>query len=136
MSKKIPKKVKKVKKEKPLKVRNHGRWTESAFWSFIRSTLRSKSRWWIPILETKKQARRPSQSLNKRLKWEYQCNICKEWFPEKEIKIDHIIPVGTLKTATDLPLFVENLFCEINNLQCVCDTCHNLKTQKEKTNGK
>ena len=130
------KKAVKPKKKKVPKTRNHGTLTESAFWSFIRSSLRQKSRWWKPIQECKKQARRKSQSENKRLKWEFQCNICKNWFSEKLIKVDHIKPVGTLKCANDLPLFVENLFCEISNLQCACDPCHNEKTLKDNKNGK
>jgi 5-methylcytosine-specific restriction endonuclease McrA len=124
----MPKK-KVVRKSKVEKTRNHGTMTESGFWGFIRSTLRSKSRWWKPILECKKAAKRKSQSSNKRLKWEYQCNICKNWFPEKEISIDHISSIGSLKSAQDLPKFVETLYCEINNLQTACKLCHDAKTK-------
>ena len=135
----MPKKIKKERKSKIPKTRNHGRFTESQFWSFIRSTLRNKSRWWVPIIECKKQARRKSENTtNKRLKWEYQCNICKNWFPEKEVSSDHIIPIGSLKSASDLPFFVENLFCEVDKLQCLCSTCHSAKTliDNEKTKAK
>jgi 5-methylcytosine-specific restriction endonuclease McrA len=114
------------------KTRNHGTLTESAFWSFIRSALRQKSRWWKPIQECKKKVKRVYKGPNKRQKFEYKCNICKEYFPEKEIQVDHIKPVGTLKSSKDLELFIENLFCEINNLQCICQICHNKKTQSEK----
>jgi len=122
------KKVSKPRKNAQPKTRNHFTMTESQFWGMIRSALRQKSRWWHPIQECKKQARRKSQSLNKRLKWEFQCNMCKNWFPDKEISADHIKPVGTLKCAQDLPDFVENLFSEIDNLQPLCSKCHNEKT--------
>ena len=56
------------------KTRNAGTMTESAFWSFIRSALRQKSRWWKPITECKMKARRPYKGPNKRQKFEYQCN--------------------------------------------------------------
>lgn len=125
-------KIKKKRISKIPKTRNSGTMTESQFWGMIRSTLRSKSRWWKPILECKNGAKRKSQSTNKRLKWEFQCNMCKNWFPDKEISIDHIKPVGTLKCANDLPDFVENLFCTVDNLQCLCESCHTLKTQSDK----
>ena len=115
------------------KTRNAGTMTESAFWSFIRSSLRQKSRWWKPIAEAKLKAKRKYKGPNKRQKFEYLCNVCKEWFADKEINVDHIIPAGTLRCAQDLPGFVERLFCEVDNLQVLCETCHNKKTQDEKS---
>jgi 5-methylcytosine-specific restriction endonuclease McrA len=123
------------KKSAVKKTRNAGSMTESAFWSFIRSGLRQKSRWWKPITQCKMKSRRAYKGPNKRQKFEYKCNVCKEWFPEKKINIDHIIPAGSLKCAQDLPGFVERLFCETDNLQVLCSGCHNIKTQNEK-NGK
>lgn len=114
------------------KPRCAGTMTESAFWSFIRSALRNKSRWWKPIAIAKKNARRTYHGTNRRQKYEYQCNACKQWFPEKDINVDHIIPVGTLTCAADLPGFVTRLFCEQDNLQCLCSDCHDKKTQQEK----
>jgi len=114
------------------KTRNAGTLTESAFWSFIRSALRQKSRWWKPIGQAKQAAKRKYKGPNKRQKFEYQCNQCKEYFPDKEINVDHIIPAGTLRSANDLPGFVERLFCEVDNLQVLCSNCHNKKTQDEK----
>ena len=124
-----------AKSKRVVKTRNAGTMTESAFWGMIRSALRQKSRWWKPITQCKMKARRPYKGPNKRQKFEYQCNVCTKWFPEKKINIDHIVPAGTLKCAADLPGFVERLFCEIDNLQTICTDCHNVKTQKEK-NGK
>ena len=121
-----------VKKSRVEKTRNAGTLTESAFWSFIRSGLRQKSRWWKPISECKLNAKRPYKGPLKRQKFEYQCNKCKNWFPEKQINVDHILPAGTLTCAQDLPGFVERLFCEQNNLQVLCESCHNVKTQLEK----
>ena len=45
-------------------------------------------------------------------------------------------PVGTLTCATDLSTFVENLFCEVEGLQCLCQNCHDIKTQKERVDKK
>lgn len=107
--------------------------TESAFWSFIRSSLRQKSRWWKPIAQCKAKAKRSYKGPLKRQKFEYQCKECSQWFPDKQINVDHIIPAGTLRCADDLPGFVERLFCEVDNLQVLCETCHNKKTQDEKS---
>jgi 5-methylcytosine-specific restriction endonuclease McrA len=125
-------KKKAVKKIKVIKTRNAGTWTESQFWGFIRSSLRQKSRWWKPILETKQKVKRAYKGPNKRQKFEYECNKCKSWFADKNVAVDHIKPVGTLRSAADLPEFVENLFCESHNLQVLCSTCHNSKTQQER----
>lgn len=125
------------------KPRNAGTMTESAFWGFIRSTLRRKSMYWKPITECKNNARRPYKGTNKRRKWEYQCNTCKKWFDGKETVVDHIIPAGSLTCAEDLPSFVNKLFCEIEDLQCQCKGCHaektikdNIETKKSKKVGK
>lgn len=112
------------------KTRNHGFFTESQYWGFIRSALRQKSRWWKPILHCKLNARRPCKK--GRQKWEYQCNCCKQWFSEKEVNVDHIRPAGSLQCAADLAKFVETLFCEIDNLQILCTNCHDIKSMKDK----
>jgi 5-methylcytosine-specific restriction endonuclease McrA len=114
------------------KTRNAGTMTESAFWSFIRSALRQKSRWWKPITECKMKARRPYKGPNKRQKFEYLCNSCKTWFPDKQINVDHIVGAGSLNCGQDLPGFVDRLFCEQDNLQCLCTDCHDHKTKLEK----
>ncbi len=123
-------------KPKVERTRNNGTMTESMFWSFIRSALRQKSRWWKPITQCKMDARRPYKGANKRQKFEYLCAHCSKWFPEKKINIDHIIPAGSLNCPEDLPGFVDRLFCEVDNLQCLCESCHDLKTKTEKYGSK
>ena len=114
------------------KTRCNGTMSEAAFWSFIRSALRQKSRWWKPISVCKLNARRDYKGANKRQKYEYQCKSCKTWNIEKNINVDHICPAGSLNSAQDLPGFVERLFCEQDNLQVLCTACHDKKTLKEK----
>jgi 5-methylcytosine-specific restriction endonuclease McrA len=126
------KKKRATKRVKTVKPRNAGTMTESAFWSFIRSGLRQKSRLWKPITECKLAAIRAYKGTNKRQKFEYKCNQCGNWFPEKQINVDHIEPAGSLNCAADLPGFVERLFCEQDNLQVLCEACHDIKTKNEK----
>ena len=118
--------------KKVIKTRNAGTMSESAFWAFIRSALRQKSRWWNPITQCKQNAKRTYKGTNKRQKFEYQCNKCKKWFPDKQINIDHITPAGELNKADDLPGFVERLFVEQSGLQVLCNSCHTIKTKQEK----
>ena len=118
--------------KKVIKTRNAGTMSESAFWAFIRSALRQKSRWWKPVTQCKLNAKRPYKGSNKRQKFEYQCNKCKKWFPDKQINVDHVTPAGELNKSDDLPGFVERLFVEESGLQCLCTNCHNEKTKQEK----
>lgn len=129
---------KKPRKTATPKTRGNGTLTESAFWSMIRSALRQKSRWWKPISECKQKSKRPYKGPNKRQKFEYQCNVCLQYYNDKNIQVDHVIPAGSLNCANDLPGFVERLFCEMDNLQTICTTCHNKKTKEDKKekNGK
>lgn len=133
--KKVTKKV--TGKIRVPKTRNSGTMTESAFWGWIRSLLRRASMHWKPITEAKNKAKRvkPKTKVG-RHKFEYQCNECKQWFPEKtgktkNIEIDHLIEAGSLKKAEDLPGFVTRLFCEVDGLQVLCKECHNNKTHNK-----
>ncbi len=114
-----------MKKPKP---RNNGTMTESAFWSWVRSALRTRSMFWKPRQEILKENRRANQSSNKRLKWEFQCNFCKNWFAQKEIEVDHIIECGNFSKET-AGEFIERLFCEKIGFQILCKNCHKTKTK-------
>lgn len=112
--------------------RNMNTWTESQFWGRIRSHLRRFSVWWKPRLEAKKAARRKSESENKRLRWEYQCQECKGWFPDKMVELDHIVPCGTLRSFDDVPGFLGRMLCGVQGFRVVCKGCHNQITHGEK----
>lgn len=126
---KVKKKAARRKSAAPL-IRNNGTMTESMFWSFIRSALRNRTRFWKPKLETLKEARRPYKGPNTRQKWEFQCSHCKNWFMQKNVEVNHIEDAGSLRCAEDLPGFVERLFCEKQGLECICKNCHQLHHKK------
>lgn len=121
-----------IRKSRVVKTRNNGTMTESAFWSFIRSSLRRRTMVWKPIAQCKQNSKRAYKGTNPRQKWEYQCNSCKQYFPDKMVTVDHINPAGTLTCANDLPQFVEKLFCEVKDLQTLCKHCHDEKTKNDK----
>lgn len=105
-----------------------GEWTVPRFWAFIRSNLRLASRKWPPINQCLRDARRGYNGPNKRQKWEYLCENCDGWFMRKRVQVDHITPVGSLKSHDDLKPFVLNLFCEKEHLRVLCKECHKILT--------
>lgn len=107
-------------------------WSEAKFFGFLRSALRSASSKWPPKYTVLLNARRPSQSENKRLKWEFRCAACGQWFPQKEVSVDHIVPVGTLRSWDDVAPFCQRLFVGEDGLQVLCTADHHTKTQQER----
>lgn len=116
------------------KTRCNGLWTESKYQSFIRGILRGGSRKWAPINQVKKEA------------WvsrgKYRCNECQQTVPltimvkgkkHNNVYVDHIQPVVNPTTGfVSWDKFIENLFCEKENLQCLCKDCHDIKSQQER----
>lgn len=120
------------KKRKVDGERAGGEWTEAAFWGFLRSGFRDISRRWPPIVrQALERARRPYAGPNKRQKWEYGCAFCGCWFKADNVKVDHIEPVGTLKTWDDVRGFLERLFVEVDGLRVLCEPCHATRTDAE-----
>lgn len=64
---------------------------------------------------------------------QYQCNLCNEWVGSTKIAVDHIEPVISVDEGfIDFNTFIERLFCDADNLQPICETCHRLKTNAER----
>lgn len=101
-------------------------------YTFLRSALRRAWIRWPSRGEAMLRDRKEYHGVNKRQKWTYQCNICKEWFAQKEIVIDHIKPCGSLLNQADIGGFVERLFCIADQLQVLCPSCHKIKTKEER----
>ena len=121
-------KIKKERKSAP-KVRCAETMTESQYFSKIRSALRNAFRYWKPMQLALEKASRPSQSKNKRLKKEFQCNKCKGWFKRDDVQIDHIVECGSLNSYEDIAIFVEKLTKEdISSYQVLCKPHHKEKT--------
>lgn len=64
---------------------------------------------------------------------QYRCAVCNEWTKSTAISVDHIVPVIAVEDGfVDWNEFIARLFCGHENLQVICDTCHNSKTQAER----
>jgi 5-methylcytosine-specific restriction endonuclease McrA len=126
-------KRKRAQKSRVVKTRNGGTLTEAQYWQKIRHALRHAFRFWKPMMVALKKAERPYNGPNKRLKKEYQCAECKQWFPRTQVQIDHIIPCGTLNCDADVAQFIRNLTPESPDaFQILCKKDHAEKTKKEK----
>ena len=64
---------------------------------------------------------------------QYRCNVCGEWASSTKVSVDHVAPVIDVQVGfVDWNQFIARLFCGPENLQVICDTCHNIKTQSER----
>ena len=110
---------------------NGGDWTEGRFNSFVTSILRSGSRRWGPKYQTLNEAKTEKKvnSTTGRVAQHFLCAECQKDYPQKQVEVDHIVPIGTEKTWDE---FINGLFCEADNLQVLCKPCHKIKTLKEK----
>lgn len=102
------------------RTRNHGTWTEAAYWGRLRSALRSTFRYWKPGAAALKAAKYGSH---------YLCARCRKLYPRKAVQIDHITPCGSLRCLDDLAGFLERLTPEDPAaFQVLCVSCHKGKT--------
>lgn len=99
--------------------------------SFIRQAMRKAWQRWPPRYEALHAVKRDYKGSNPRQKFEYQCALCLGWFSGKEITVDHITPWGKID---DLSLHEAwaRLLVPIEQLQCLCGKCHDVKTAEEK----
>jgi 5-methylcytosine-specific restriction endonuclease McrA len=66
-------------------------------------------------------------------KWS-QCKLCATKTPTYLIVIDHIDPVVPIEMAFEdmsVDVVIDRIWCEKNNLQFLCETCHNAKSKLE-----
>jgi len=81
----------------------------------------------------------------KRKQVRYECNNCKNLFPQKWVQVDHIqpsVPLDRHEVDMTYDELAEGIICDESNLQVLCSTpkkfsggvlsCHNEKTNVEK----
>lgn len=62
-----------------------------------------------------------------------ECQVCNAWVSTSKMAVDHINPVISVDDGfQDWNEFVARLWCDPKNLQRICDTCHDKKTQEER----
>lgn len=113
---------------------------ESWFISQLRGIYRRYPPYYL-IRNANKQSYTEKSKHGKDLKRvKFQCAQCKEWFKNSNISVDHLDPVvdpikgfPRLENGeADWNTYIKRLYCPIENLQILCDLCHQIKTGKEK----
>lgn len=119
------------------RTRNGGTETEAQHFGKIRSALRSLTRFtWQPKKTALLNAQQISYSGKKKIML-YRCAVCSGLYTAKKVEVDHIVPVGSLKSYTDLAGFCERLFVEDPSLlRVVCETCHQEITNEARRSKK
>lgn len=63
--------------------------------------------------------------------WERNCDQCGEWKDLKDnlFEVDHIVEIGGFEASNcDWNVFLPRMYCELDNLQALCHSCHARKT--------
>lgn len=71
-----------------------------------------------------------------RVKTWYVCFQCYKPFAGYEMQIDHVIPIVRVNETLqelDFNILVDRIWCDKDNLQAICLTCHKQKSKLENT---
>lgn len=112
---------------------NDGKWTKSRFNSFIQSALRTASVRWEPRSMTLNDAfvGKKINVKTGRLAKHFECSLCHEHFPQKDVEVNHKIPVVPVEGFDSWDAVIERMFCEKNELEVLCKPCHKTVTAEE-----
>ena len=114
-------------------------WSDAKFKGFIISALRGAFRRYPPKQQCIDNAftcikKNPKTG---RMCKHHLCVKCKVDFPRKEVVADHIKPiVDTRQGFLDFNTWIERGFVALRGFQCLCKTCHNKKTARERQQRK
>lgn len=109
-------------------------WTQARFNSFVKSALRSASRRWPPKYECLNDAFvgvKTNQKTGRQAK-HFECNKCHKHFPQKDIEVNHIIPVVPVTGFDSWDGVIKRMFCDKENLEVVCKPCHKIISAEER----
>ena len=110
-------------------------WTEGRIRAFITSVLRAGARRWPAKYETLHEAfigKKINEKTGREAK-HYECKSCGGHFPSKDVQVDHILPVVDPITGfTTWDEYIKRLYCDKDNLQVLCLTCHKQKSKLER----
>lgn len=113
-------------------------WTDGRKHGFIVNTLRYGSRKWPAKFHTLEEAKTEKRinPASGRMAQFYKCNACEKEYTNKDVEVDHIIPVVDPAVGfVDWNTFIERMFCDRVNYQVLCKPCHKKKTKEESQTG-
>lgn len=111
-------------------------WTDGRHRAFITSALRAAFRKFPNKFIALKNAF-VGRSKNKRTGRDaahYKCASCKKFYVATDIEVDHINPVVcTTDGFINWDVYIDRLYCPVDNLQVLCKPCHKKKTANERS---
>jgi len=109
------------------------KWTEGRRKGFLTSVIRGGFRRWPPkyLVLTSSCVGKKINKATGRIASHYLCAYCLGEFPNKEVQVDHINPVVPSSGFTTWDDFINRLFCNEEQLQVLCKSCHAKKTKEE-----
>lgn len=113
-------------------------WTQARFNSFVKSALRSASRRWPPKYECLNEACvgvKKNKSTGRMAK-HFKCNRCKKHFPQKEVEVNHIVPVVPITGFDSWDEVIKRMYCSKDLLEVVCIACHREISKMEREERK
>jgi len=114
-------------------------WSDAKFKGWIISLLRRGTMRWPPRNEAlaKAKTEKKINTATGRMAQHYECAECKGQFTAKNIAVDHIQAViDPYDGFIDFSVYIERMFCGVDNLQVLCKDCHDVKSAKEKGHRK
>jgi len=117
-------------------------WTTARYRAFVRSNVRKMHTKWPPFREAQAAGRRDKPSdVPGRHKFEHQCEHCKQWFPIKQIELDHRTPCGSIMglgeniVHEDIGPFIERMLAPVEGYIKLCLDCHQKVTNEERSSS-
>lgn len=107
---------------------NSGQWTQARFNSFIKGGLRTLTKRWGPIHQTRKEAW-VRRGVYKCAGWKRRWHHVR-W--KDGVYVDHIEPVIGSEGFKDWNTVIKRMFVEREALQVLCKDCHDRKTKDER----
>lgn len=110
-------------------------WTPARIHSFIKGAIRSGSQRWPPRYEVLAEAKRGKRVNEKtgRVAEHYECAMCHNLFPAKEVQVDHLLPIVGVEGFISWDELIRRTFCDKEGLQVLCRSCHATKSKQENT---
>lgn len=111
-------------------------WTDGRKRSFITSALRGAFRRYPTKFEALAMAGVGSKPNKRTNRWakHYKCRSCGGEFVGSDVNVDHVVPVvDTTEGFVSWDVFIERLFCDVDNLQVLCEECHAIKSKAERS---
>jgi 5-methylcytosine-specific restriction endonuclease McrA len=125
---------KKTVKPRVERTRCSGTKTEAGMVSWVLSYLRKMTLRWKPRFDRLNDGRekRPLGT-NGREVWANTCEKCKKWYKTSDLAMDHIVPIGGLKSLDEAGRWLKMALVEIDGYQRLCKKCHDKKTADERS---